>query len=509
MKDFISLILNSSFLILIHMPANQRRIYPLSNDLTPEIKAVTFAKCSRSPKPFDEIAAELTADKSAEFHEKWVVGFGHSSVAEHAVLSLAIENISILATKFIEDNRLCSYTEKSSRYQLFNKDRYYKPKNILKSEFGEIYQQTIDNLMDTYNELFEPMQNFIRKKYPRNDQTPEKAYEADVKSKTCDNIRYLLPTAALTSLGLTTNARNLEYAIVKMLSQPLEEIQEIGQELKNAALEITPTLIKFADVRPYFKETNAALEQQTKEILPPHDIENQPAVVLVDYDQEAEDKLIRTMLYRYSHFPYKQVKKYVAGLTRAQKEKIIDESLKRMAPFDHPLREFEHIYYTFDILVDYGAFRDIQRHRMCTQTNQMITTAHGYEIPNEIIEAGYKDDFEKCMSLARTTFEKLHDKYPYEAQYVVPLAYRKRVLVTWNLRELHHFIYLRSGRKGHQSYRRIAQQCWDRINEIQPLLAKYIRVDKNQTGTSWAETMYNPEFVYNPYEAEKKLRENK
>lgn len=481
------------------MPENLRRIYPLPNDLTPEIKAVTFAKCSRTAKPFDEIANELTEDKSSEFHEKWVVGFGHSSVAEHAVLSIAFENISILATKFIEDNRLCSYTEKSSRYQLFNKERYYMPDAIKNSKYAVLYKDTIDFLMDTYNSLFDPMQKFMMNKYPKDPKTPDKAYEADIRSKTCDNIRYLLPTCALTSLGMTANARNFEHAIVKMLSCPMEEIQDIGNELKIAAQKITPTLIKFANAHEYISETGKILEKNSQDVLSHVSAKNHNPVDLVDYDRDAENKIIAALLYKYSHLPYMAVKNEVMKMNMDQKAKIMEESLKRMAPFDQPMREFEHSYYTFDILVDYGAFRDIQRHRMCTQTNQKVTTVHGYEVPKEITEAGFQEVFEQCMIKAQTAHQEICKEFPDESQYVVPLAFRKRVLVTWSARELHHFIYLRSGKKGHQSYRKIAQLCWEKLNEVQPLIAKYIRVDKSESATSWAQTMYNPEFVYNPY----------
>src|SRR3989339_1614889 len=143
----------------------KRRIYALTG-LPPEVVAVAFAKCSRSPEPFDIIAAELNADKSRKFHERWVVGYGHSSVAEHAVLSLAIENVSILATKVIEDCRLSSYTEKSTRYQVFDREHYYKPAAIINSRFKQLYEETLDFIMNSYISLFPKMVEFFKKKFP-------------------------------------------------------------------------------------------------------------------------------------------------------------------------------------------------------------------------------------------------------------------------------------------------------------------------------------------------------
>jgi thymidylate synthase ThyX len=458
------------------MPEQKMRIYSL-NDLTPEVRAVTFAKCSRSPESFDEIAKELTEQKSAEFHEKWVVGYGHSSVAEHAVLSIAIENVSILATKVIEDNRLASYTEKSTRYQIFDRERCYKPRKIMDSPLGKLYEETANYLFDTYNELINPVSDYIKKITPQGEMAA-KLYENVCKGKVCDIVRYLLPVATLTNLGMTINARNLEWAITKLLSQPLDEMQEIGQQIKSIAIGVTPTLIKHADSSLFIIETNNALQKIADEILQERPKPTEP-VVLVEYDKDAENKLVTALLYRYSALPYSEIKEKVSKIDQTEKEKIIDEALRRREKYDRPLREFEHIYFTFDILIDYGAFRDIQRHRMCTQTNQAVATIHGYDTPKEIIELNLKNKFTSCMEKAEAAYKTIKKEFPEEAQYIVPLAYKKRTLITMNLRELHHFIKLRSGKAGHISYRRIAQQVWDKLNEVYPLLAKYIAVDKS------------------------------
>src|SRR3989344_3611161 len=181
----------------------QRRIYTLQNSLMPEVKAVTFAKCSRSAEPFDKIAQELTDEKSAEFHDKWVVGFGHSSIAEHAVISLAIENVSNIATKAIEDSRLASFTEKSSRYQIFSKEKLYMPESVMNSELKEVYLDAVNSLMDAYEKMTSPMMDFVRQKYPKPADKEEKLYSMVSKARACDNLRYLLPSAALTNLGMT------------------------------------------------------------------------------------------------------------------------------------------------------------------------------------------------------------------------------------------------------------------------------------------------------------------
>lgn len=456
----------------------KRKIYTLEG-LSPEVRAVTFAKCSRSPESFAEIAKELTEEKSKEFHEKWVVGYGHSSVAEHAVLSIAIENVSILATKVIEDNRLASYTEKSTRYQIFNSNKCYKPKKIMDSPFGKLYVETANFLFDTYTALTPKVIEFVKNKFPRSPEMTEKMYETISKAKSCDIVRYILPTATLTNLGMTVNARNLEYAITKLLSHQLEEMQDIGKELKEAALLVTPTLIKYADANTYIKETGAALQNFSDSTLPKEELtahENQ--AILATYDKDALDRVVTPLLYKHSKLSYSKIAEKVKNLPQTEKEKIFDETLSKMGQFDRPPREFEHTYYTFDILIDYGAFRDVQRHRMCTQTNQEIAPEYGYAMPDDIVAAGFQKEYETCAKKAAAAYQEIAKQFPVEAQYILPLAYRKRVLITWNLRELFHFIPLRSSKRGHISYRRIAWQIWDEINRVHPYFAKYIKVDK-------------------------------
>ncbi|MGH9199288.1 MAG: FAD-dependent thymidylate synthase, partial [Acidimicrobiia bacterium] len=194
-----------------------RDIYLLSPRLLPpEVIAVAFAKTSRSPKPFREIAAELTQEQSSEFHEKWVLGYGHGSVAEHAVLHLALENLSRLAIECLESNRLCSYTEKSTRYQIF--DTFYFPPALAASPHAGRYVDTCRQLFETYQASLDPVRKVIEDWYPRKDGEADRTYAARIRSKYVDVCRFLLPCATLANVGMTANARALEHAITKMLS---------------------------------------------------------------------------------------------------------------------------------------------------------------------------------------------------------------------------------------------------------------------------------------------------
>ncbi len=474
-------------------------VYVIKN-LPPEVVAVLFAYVSRSPASFRENLLKLikskdldigelvsvysdmgvnyaeAREKARKFHEKWVVGYGHSSVAEHAVASVAIENVSILATKAIEDTRLASFTEKSTRYQVFDREKYYKPGNVMKSESGGLYKKTCENLFDLYIEIMPKLTGYFREKHPKPKGMDDKIYENISKARACDVARYVLPASTLTNLGMTVNARSLEHMIRKLLSHPLKEMNGIGTGIREEVLKIIPTLVKYADLNPYIIETGRVMESLYGGFEPEKNEKNRP-VTLVGYDRDAENKLVSSIIYRYSHRPYEDILAKVSEMGGKEKEKVFGEYLKRMGAHDPPMRELEHVYYTFDILVDYGAFRDIQRHRICTQTNQELTTTHGYDIPEEIEKIGYGEKFREAMKSAEHAFERLRKRFPKEAQYVVPLAFRKRTLFTWNLRELYHFIKLRSGKEGHISYRRIAWDVYNEVKRVHPVLAKYIKVD--------------------------------
>ena len=199
-----------------------RRVYHLSpSQLSAETIAVTFAKTSRSPEPFDVIAAELDAEKSAKFSEKWIVGYGHSSVAEHAVLHLALENVSRLAIETIESNRLAFYTEKSTRYQEWNPEAYVVPPEIAGSPYESRYREVVSKLFETYAEALLALRNWSQTNTPRQEGESEKSWQNRARTQAIDACRFLLPAASLANVGVTINARALEYAIRKLLSSEL------------------------------------------------------------------------------------------------------------------------------------------------------------------------------------------------------------------------------------------------------------------------------------------------
>ena len=229
------------------------RIYPLSpKDLTEEQLAVTFAMTSRRPEPFDEIATMVSQEKAADFHERWVLGYGHASVAEHAVIHMALENISRLACDAIEDNRLGSYTEKSSRYQILPQGYYYFPEELTKTpKIAAMYVEACESLFSIYEDLTNRTLEYLSGTRHRNENERESAYDVRLRREAIDTCRFILPSATLTNVGVTMNARVMEHSISKLLSSELLEEQYLGEQIKQEGKNITPTLIKYADKNEY------------------------------------------------------------------------------------------------------------------------------------------------------------------------------------------------------------------------------------------------------------------
>ena len=452
------------------MPAPKREIYLLSSkDLSPETIAVAFAKTSRFPDSFRDIAAELTDEKSAQFHEKWVVGYGHASVAEHAVLHLAIENASRIAMEAIESNRLASYTEKSTRYQKWDADSFYTPDELNGHPLRDEFVATCRMLFDTYEASLEPVKALIAGQVPRRDDEKDAAYDRRIRSRYVDICRFILPAASLANVGMTANGRVIENAIRKWLSSPLAEVREIGETVKQVAQGELPTLVKYADAMEYVVETSKTL---TPTSLLQGEKEGSDWCDLVDYDKDGENKVLAAALYRFGNMSFAEAMKKASD--ESDREKLAEALLGKLGRYDVPLRELEHCTYTFDLIMDQGAYAEFKRHRIMTQTPQRQTAALGYATPRLITEAGFGPQYEAAMDAARSTWEKLNDFNSHVAQYIVPNGFNRRVLATFNIREAYAFCQLRAASNAHFSIRRVAQRIYEEIARVHPLLAKYM-----------------------------------
>jgi thymidylate synthase ThyX len=472
-----------------------RQIYLLSpRDLPPETIAVAFAKTSRSPESFQQIAVELSDEKSARFHEKWVVGYGHASVAEHAVLHIAFENVSRLAVECIESNRLASYTEKSTRYQKWDPNAYYLPPELEGTPFLERYTQTCRMLFDTYEKSLAPVKAIVEAGLQRKEDETDEAYDRRIRSGYVDSCRFLLPAASLANLGMTANARLLEHAISKMLSHPLAEVRSIGAEVKRVTSAETPTLVKYADPLPYLMQTTADFNALEMVLPESAGIEgNQDWCTLLQHDPDGENKVLAAALYRFSEMSFTEAFEIVQFAPTAEREKLAGLLLAQLGEHDTPLRELEYTQYTFDLLLDQGGYAEFKRHRMMTQTPQALTARLGYATPRLLAQAGFETAYRAAMDSAAEAYEALAEWDPELAAYLVPNGFHRRVLFSLNLREAFAFCRLRAAPNAHFTIRRVAQRVAQEICRVHPLLGSYLKLPAEP----W-QTIESRHFVADP-----------
>ena len=459
------------------------RIYPLDNrELTEEQIAVAFAMTSRSPDPFDEIARRVSEEKAADFHERWVLDYGHASVAEHAVLHLAIEDISRLACDEVENNRLGSYTEKSSRYQIIARDSYHVPVEL--EEYPEMrkrYIHTLSWVFGVYHGLIDRGMERLKEMHPRNEGERQSAYDLRIRRMATDACRGVLPAATLTNVGMTANARTMEHAISKLMSSGLTESREIGEVIRGQGREITPTLIKYAD-RNVHLEHLAQDERRVGTVkTPPEERERKHGesgmaqlVMHTDYPMLQAGLALG---YRDTKHTYGQNKAWIyhGGGGTQECERLVSEALSRMGPHDAPPREFEVVNYTLELRMDYGALREFRRHRMMTQIFRPLNVRNGIFMPTVITATGMEAEFNEACDTMGALYQEILDVNPVIAQYVVTHAHIQEVLASMNLRECYHLFRLRTSERAHESIRIPMAQAMEEVSKVEPKLFEPLR----------------------------------
>ena len=468
----------------------KRQIYLLDpKKLSPETIAVTFAKTSRSPLSFREIAAELSDEKSSEFNEKWVVGYGHASVAEHAVLHIALENISRRAVEILESNRLASYTEKSSRYQVFSADLFFNPPELENHPLEEIYLKTCRDLFTAYEEALNPLEKAAQEKFPKLKNERESVWQRRAHALALDVCRYYLPASTLANVGMTINARALEHAICKMLSHPLREVRELGAEIKAIAQAKVPTLVKYASENPCLVDAHLAFSNIQKELS--GEVEKSDWLQILNFDQESEALVLAALLFRFGDLNFNECLQMIKEMNSSQKTDLVNSLLGKLSPHDIPLREMEYAGLTLAITLDQGAFGELKRHRMMTLTSQHFSTDYGYAIPKLISTAGLETSYKQLMEEVIETSARITAKInPEVAAYVLPHAFNRRILIHINLRTAYHLLKLRTAPGAHFAMRRVACRITEEIQKIHPLFAPYFTSVANETSNEIEEKYF-------------------
>ena len=499
----------------------------------PEIQAYAMAKYSRSALSMKESLKEITAQKAEKFLNTFYFQYGHRSIADLAHIALAIERLSILAAIVVVDEQRWDGQERSTRYQDFRKSGYYTPafrndafQNDVAASDGSpartLYRETIESLFATYENVSQRTFEYLVSITPRPAEMKPEPYERTLRARAFDISRYLLPLSTNTSLGEIVNARTLESQVAHLLSQPHKEVRDLGALLKQAALSpaynaneeslralvaeiravspeiaeraerellrevrVAPTLVKYADPNLYEIETRRELQQAAAELMRGAAIEPAPLVDLIDNDgldaDALEIELAATLVYGHCHYSYRQLRRAVEAAGQTRRREIVDLGLRHRGKHDELPRAFSAgQQFRFDILMDIGGFRDMHRHRRCVQIMQDFTTAHGFDTPPEVEAAGIRSDYAAAMKGAETAVQKLSaaggEEGVQDAQYAIPLAFRKRTLFKMDFAEAVYISELRTTPAGHTSYRNVAYAMYEAVAAKYPALGKYFRV---------------------------------
>ena len=457
-------------------------------------------------------------NRGEEFYTRVLLEYGDDSVAELGGAQIAIEGLSNIAVKKIEDRRIgFSYLEKSSRYVSWDKKingkyKFYREPKIMKSRYKEKYLESCNLDFEVYSKNIQPMLKLIQENDPienykfknntgveckfsklktTNDiKSADRIYRAATKAKALDALRSLLPASALTNVGITGNGRAFEYLLTLLFGSQLDEEKLLAGKIKH---ELDMTIKSFVrrsndkygkKLQKYLADINKISKKIANSRVSGSPISGS-SVKLVGVDSEIKsmDKIITALIFDNSpSISFEQIQKIVRKMNLKLKTKIInDYSNARKNRRHRPPRAFEMVNYTFDLITNYGMFRDFHRHRTLTLERQLLTTDHGFHIPKEIIQLGIKKDFEDCMYKTKDTFQVMRKSFPEQSQYVVNFAYNYPYFMNFNLREATHLIELRTVPQGHPDYRLVAQTMYKLINKKHPHLSKIMKyVDMNQ-----------------------------
>jgi thymidylate synthase ThyX len=459
------------------------------------VKGALFARYSRSPKSLrrlflDEFVGDLDisgdhsidatigVQRAEELYEKVFVEYGDDSVAQLGGVHLACEQASNILTKVLEWGRLMSYLEQSTRYiaydsRLGGRYRFHRDPAVLASRLGTRYIGDMDRMFDAYAEAVDTITDHVRATVPKQPGDSDFVYRQATRAKALDATRGMLPAASLSNVGVYGTGQAFESLLIRLRAHPLPEARAYGDLMLEELRKVIPSFLRRVDLPDrggrwvdYLAATRRATAAVVDDLFSgDHAVDVEP-VTLVDFDPDAEDKLLAAICYPHTSLAESQVLERVRRLGVDERVALLTAYVGARENRRHkPGRAFERVDYRFDVLSDYGAFRDLQRHRLLTIEWQALTPYHGYVRPDLVDEAGLDDRFDSTMHRSFDLYEALSDGFPEQAPYAVAMAYRVRYVMQFNAREAMHLLELRSGAQGHPAYRRVALEMHRLIAE--------------------------------------------
>ncbi len=475
-----------------------RRVVAIA-PMPPEKSAYALARYSRSPDSIEQSIRWVHGHSSEKFWEQFYFDYGHASIADLGHVIVCFEEISELAAIRLEDEPLWDGQAKSSRYQNFASSRWFVPGQIRGSETEALYEGILRSLSEIYRLLHDPLIAYLSERDPRPESMKQADYQRTIAARAFDVTRYLLPLAAKTNVGQVVSIRTLEKQITRLLSSQFPELRAIGDDLKDACQRapvnlwselcgqtsglndpLAPTLARHAKANAYQESVYSDVARHAKEALRGTGLDQPDAwgavesVELID-PHHPLDEIVTTLLYRVSQAPYGKILEVVKQWSEKEKQATIEVATRQRGPYDELIKEFRSGYaFNFDILMDIGAWRDMHRHRRCQQVQQNFTTLHGYEVPPPLIEAGLDQEYRQAMDAVRQDIELLKKKDQEASLYAIPFGFKVRCLFKMDYAEAEYISKLRSGVKGHWSYRAVAWKMKQQLTQRYPYLGEQI-----------------------------------
>ncbi|RTK94807.1 hypothetical protein EKI60_02795 [Candidatus Saccharibacteria bacterium] len=486
-------------------------VYAFNETLSPTMIAAAMARLSRRADDMritilDEFAG--AAGKDAKLLQRVITAYGDDSVQQLVGLHFVVENSSNLLTKKLEWGRLAAYLEQSTRYIYFDqknaegKYKYHVPEHFDDSTKAT-YVQGLDAIFDKYSELVHKLTTYVEDNSSTPAEERDVAWKGAVRAQACDAARPVLPVATQATVGIYASGQALESLIMHLLSDSLQEARDTGQKLLEQARKVVPTFLERAD-KPdrggatiaYRANTASAVKKLADELLPANYGQHDEVVRLTDVWPRNELELVPDMLYEHSHLSLDELTAAVNDWDYQKKLFAFNTYMgERLNRRHKPGRALEKAHYSWDLVCDYGIFRDLQRHRMVDDLEwQQLTPRYGYEVPALVEDAGLTELYEACFDLSLELHSKLQTAgYDLDAQYVTLLGHRMRWKITYNAREAFHFHELRTSPQGHPGYRKLVQQMHEKLAEVHPVMAasmKFVNQGEDEELTRLAAERY-------------------
>jgi len=445
-----------------------KKTSPPRDDITPETLSASYARISRDPRSVDELraVARTEVQRAKRSNRTIIFKMGHHSVAEHAVFNFDIIGVSRLAIEEIEKFRLCAFTEKSQRY-IKLKDDFVLPEEVKKAGKQELFIDTIRAQNSLYQKLYKRLKPYFFEKNIKLAHDPKKHSILEGWAK--EDARYSVSLATQSQLGMTANARNLEFLIRRFASNKLAEIGELNHKIYELAKEVAPSIILFTEGNDFDAKTYEELKVKSSFLMNPLIEKKDEPVCLVDFTPDADTKLIAALLHTSSFLPFRECIKKARMFTPEKNMEYLKTALKHMEFYDAVLREFEYVDLTYNLIVSSACFAQLKRHRMATLTTQSYNPDLGVTIPFSVEEIGAGREFMDIIEKTNAAYSVLKESLDVGAEYILTNAHRRRVLLKVNARELYHISRLREDATAQWDIRNTATEMSKLAKEVMPL----------------------------------------